>query len=134
MIDLRQNRSLDKLRVNQIGDDRHERLVRIHNRAFGESVNVAAKMKILEAVQKVFAENFLPAQVVNVRRAELHVLDVLDNLFQAREDSEAARVGVAAIEHVERHASIFAAVDEVAVRHRHFVEIHHHGQIAFIEL
>ena len=91
-------------------------------------------MKILQAVKKIFAENFLPAQIINVLRAELHILDVLNDLFKTGEDCKAAAVRVATIEHVEHHTGIFAAVDEVAVCHCHFIKIHHHGQISFIKL
>ena len=101
MINLREDRRLDKLRVDQVGDDRQERFVRIHNCSFGKSVNVSAEMKILEAFQKILVENFLLAQIINVRRAELHVLHVLDNLFKSRENREAARVGIAPIKNVE---------------------------------
>ena len=134
VINLRENCGLDKLRVNQIRHDRYDRFVRIHNRAFGKSVNVAAKMKILEAVKKFIAENFLIAQIVNVRRAEIHVLDVFNDLLKSGENREAARVGVAPIKHVEGNAGIFAAADEISVRHSHFVKIHHHADIAFIKL
>ena len=134
MIYLREDCRLDKLRVNQIRDNRHERLVRIHDCTFGESVNVSAKMKVLEAVQEFFAENFLSAQIFNVFRAELHILHVLDNLLKSGENCEAARVGIAPIKYVERHASILAALHEITVRHCHFVKIHHHADISFVKL
>ena len=91
-------------------------------------------MKILETVEKVLVENFLPAQIVNILRAELHILHVLNNLFKSSKNREAARVGIAPIKYVKSYASILAAVDEIAVRHCHLVEIHHHRQISFIKL
>ena len=134
MINLREDCGLHQLRVNQVGDDCQARFIRIHNRAFGERVNVSAEMKIFEALQKIFVENFLRAQVIDIRRAELHVLHVLNDLLQPRENREAAGVRVAPIENVERHARVLSAVDEVAVGHCHLVEVHHHGKVAFIKL
>ena len=54
VIDLRENRRLDQLCINQRRNDRNDRLVGVHNRSFWKSINISYKSELFQILQKFF--------------------------------------------------------------------------------
>lgn len=134
MVDLRENSRLHELRVDERRDDRQDWFIRIHDRAFRQRVDVALEMEVLEVRQKFLREHVLLAEVLDILIREGHVLHILDDLLETREDGKAAFVRILAIEDIERHLDVLVVVLEVTIGHGQFVEVHHHRDIAFIKL
>ena len=63
-----------------------------HGRPLRHGVNVAGEAEGAQIFQKFLAENALAAQVRNVLLVKVQILDVFDELLEARRDGKAAAV------------------------------------------
>ena len=131
---LGEDRRLYQLRVDEIGHNREDRLVGVHDSTLRYSVDVPPETESPKELQKVLREQSLLAEILYVLLGEVHVFYVLDDLLEPREYSEAALVGVLTVEHVEGNPGVLAPVPEVAICHRHLVEIHNHRDVSPVKL
>ena len=90
--------------------------------------------EVLQKGQEFLREHMLLTEILNVILRKTHILHILNDLLQSSEDSKAAPVRILAIEHIKNHLGLRVVVIEIAVGHSHLVEIHHHGNVAFIKL
>ena len=127
MVDLREDRRLHKLCVDDRCNNRQERLIRIDDRSLRHSVDVAAKTETAQEVQEFLGEEVLFAEIGNVRIGEREILHELDDVLKPRKDGVAPLVGDGAEKEIERHANIAVRLMKISIGHGHFVEIHHHG-------
>ena len=114
---------LDELRLDHRSGDRDERLAGEHGRALGHSPHVAFELEVPQVVEKRLGETAAPAQVRDVLLGEVQVLEIVDQLLDARHDRIAAPIGHAAEEHVKVRAAVGDAFFKVAVRHRELIKV-----------
>ena len=131
---LRQYRGLYELRVDERRVDGQDRFVGVHDAAFGHRDDVAAEAVTGEPAQEVFVVYFERAQVFYVAFVEVEVLKIFEHLFEPGEYREAPAVGVPSVEYVECGEVALLVFLEIPVRHRHLVEVHHHGDVARVVL
>ena len=134
VVDLREQRRLDELGVEQGRGHAEDRLVGVHDRALGQRGDVPAKTEAREIVEKIVRKKAQRMEIIDVGGVKVHVLNVLDDLLESRKDGKAAVVRVPAIKSVENDAVVRAAAEIVAVGHRHLVKVHHHGDVSLIVL
>ena len=129
-----QYRGLYELRVDERRVDGQDRFVGVHDAAFGHRDDVAAEAVAGEPAQEVFVVYFERAQVFYVAFVEVEVLKIFEHLFEPGEYCEAPAVGVPSVEYVECGEVALLVFLEIPVRHRHLVEVHHHGDVARVVL
>ena len=134
VVDLCEDGRLHELRVNERCDDRQDRLIRIHDRALRQRVDIALEAEILEISEELLREHVLLAEVLDILVRERHVLHILDDLLEPSENGKATLIRILAVEDIERHLDVLVVVLEVTIGHGQFVEVHHHRDIAFIKL
>ena len=109
--------------------DGNYRLAGEYRSAFRDSINIAAEFEIGKIIEK-FVRESLAAKIFDILGRELESLEIFTELLDARHDNISAAVGHFAEEHVEICDGVPHAVFEIAVCHRHFVEIDEHRQIS----
>ncbi len=134
VIHLRENRCLHQLRVDERRLHREDRLVRIHDTALRQRPHRATEAEIPQPREEILRINMKRAQVVDIRIIEVHPLEVVQHLLEPRENREARSIRILPVEHVEGHQILRSRILEITVRHRHLIEIHHHGNIPLIAL
>lgn len=134
VVNLCEDGRLHELRVNERCDDRQDRLIRIHDRALRQRVDIALEAEILEISEELLREHVLLAEVLDILVRERHVLHILDDLLEPSENGKATLIRILAVEDIERHLDVLVVVLEVTIGHGQFVEVHHHRDIAFIKL
>ena len=134
VVDLCEDGRLHELRVNERCNDRQDRLIRIHDRALRQRVDIALEAEILEISEELLREHVLLAEVLDILVRERHVLHILDDLLEPSENGKATLIRILAVEDIERHLDVLVVVLEVTIGHGQFVEVHHHRDIAFIKL
>ena len=92
VIDGQQREGLDELRLDGGRAHNDHRLLREHGRPLRHGVNIAGEAEGAQIFQKFLAENALAAQVRNVLLVKVQILDVFDELLEARRDGKAAAV------------------------------------------
>ena len=60
----------------------------------------------------------------------MHILHVLNHLLQAGKNCKAALIRVLAVKNVENNPGLSFMMGKIAVSHGHFIQIHHHADIA----
>ena len=123
VVDAQKDHRFDELRLNHRPAHRDDRFAREDRRAFRHRPDVADKLEIAQVFEELFAKDVLGAQVLNVLVGEGKVLQVIDELLDARHDGEAAAVGNLAEEHVEISDRILESAYKITVRHRDLIEI-----------
>ena len=134
MIHLRKNRCLHQLCVDEWRLHREDRLVRVHDATPRQRPHGATEAEVPQPVEEILRINMKRAQVRDIRIIEVHPLEVVQHLLEPREDREARTVRILPVEHVEGHQVLRPRILEITVRHRHLIEIHHHGNIPLITL
>ncbi len=132
VIGLGQNGRLHELRVNGRSGYGEDGFVGVDDGPLGESVHIAPEMEIPEPFQKFLVKAAEGAEVVYVLVLEVEVDEIIDDLLEARENGVAAVVGILAVEEVEDDPVAGFLAAEIAVAHGHFVEVHHHAQVASV--
>ena len=132
VIGLGQNGRLHELRVNGRSGYGEDGFVGVDDGPLGESVHIAPEMEIPEPFQKFLVKAAEGAEVVYVLVLEVEVDEIIDDLLEARENGVAAVVGILAVEEVEDDPVAGVLAAEIAVAHGHFVEVHHHAQVASV--
>ena len=130
VVDDVQERRLHQLRLEDGRGHADQRLAREHDGALRHGVHVAVEFKVAKLVQEVLVEDAQAPQVAQRLLVEAQVLQILDQLLQARHDRVVGGGVLAAIEHVKGRKVVPHAGLEVAVHHRQLVEIRHHRQIS----
>ena len=131
VINGQQREGLDELRLDGGRAHNDHRLLREHGRPLRYGVNIAGEAEGAQIFQKFLAENALAAQVRNVLLVKVQILDVFDELLEARRDGKAASVRDRAEINVKIGDAIFEAGLEIAVAHGQLVEIAEHGHVQF---
>ena len=134
MVNLCEDCRLDKLCVNKRRDDRHDRLIRVHDRPLGHRINVAREAEVLEIREKVLRENGLLAEILDILLGKPHIFHILNDLLEPCKNSKAAFIGICAVKDIECGLHILVMVLEITVRHRQLVKVNHHRDIAFVKL
>ena len=67
MIDLREHRRLDELRVDDRCDNRHERLIGVDDRPLRYGIDVPTKAEAAQKRQKFLREQILRTKIVDIR-------------------------------------------------------------------
>ena len=134
VIHLCENRGLHQLCVDERCLHREDRLVRVHDAALRQRPHRAAEAEIPQPREEILRINMQRAKVVDIRIIEVHPLEVVQHLLEPREDREARTIRILPVEHVEGHQILRSRILEITVRHRHLIEIHHHGNIPLITL
>ncbi len=134
VVNLCKNSRLDELCIDERRHDRQDWLIRVHDGAFRQRINIALKPEVLEIREEFFREHMLLTEIFHVLIRELHILDVFNDLFKTREDGKAAFIRILAVEYIECHLNILVVVSEITIGHGQFVKIHHHRDITFIKL
>lgn len=129
MIDAQKHHRLHELSLHYRSFDGNYRLAGEYRSAFRDSINIAAEFEIGKIIEKFFRES-LDAKIFDILGRELESLEIFTELLDARHDNISAAVGHFAEEHVEICDGVPHAVFEIAVCHRHFVEIDEHRQIS----
>ena len=131
MVNGEQQEGFEQLGLDGRGADDHDGLAREHGRPLRHGVNIAGEAEGAQIFQKFLAENALAAQVRNVLLVKVQILDVFDELLEARRDGKAAAVRDRAEINVKIGDAIFEAGLEIAVAHGQLVEIAEHGHVQF---
>ena len=131
MVDFQQQRGFHQLRLDDRRNHGDDGRAGIHDRAFLERVYAAAEVEMSQIIQKFRREHALRAQKVNILRRKMQVFDILHNLLQTGENGKAAAVGILAVKNIKGRLPRAYAILKIAVSHRHFIKIHHHGQVSF---
>src|SRR5262249_36456554 len=115
----------DELRFGNGGCHAKQRLARKENRSFGQSPNVARKLKSREIIKKIgvhVAEKRQGAEIGNVFAREAHIFEEVEGLLQSRGHQIIAALRKVANKEFKRGAGV-EAVLHVPGRHREFVEV-----------
>ena len=129
VVDDVEDRCLHQLRLHDRGDDLDHGLPGEHQSAFGDRVDAARELKAGEILKEVFFEDPEPAEVFNVLRAEVQLVDVLDQLLDPAHDRITAAKGIVPEERVEDHHVVLFFILEVSLHHCQFIEIGEQCQI-----
>ena len=103
----------------------------VADRALGQGVHIAFPAVGVQVIAE-FLAHALGAQPLDVLLIEVVVEQEAGQLALAGADGIAHVVRVLAEEHIEHKGGVLKAVQEQAVCHREFVEIHHHGRVIII--
>ena len=109
--------------------DGNYRLAWEYRSAFRDSINITAEFEIGKIIEKFFRESFA-AKIFNILVRELESLEIFAELLDASHNDVSAAVRHFAEEHVEISDGVPHTVFEIAVCHRHFIEIDEHSQIS----
>ena len=129
MVDGQQGKGLDKLCFNGRSPHHHQGLLGEHRGPLRHGINVAGKPEISQIFQEFLAEQVPPPKIRNVLLGEVQVLDVVDQLLQARGNGKAALVRHPAEEHVKIRDLILEAVLEIPVAHGQLIKVAEHGHV-----
>ena len=129
VVDGQERERLNELRLDSGGTDDDERLLRKDGRPLRDGVDIAREAEILQIVQKLLAEEVPAAEIGDVLLGEVQVLDIVDQLLQARRDGEAAAVGHLAEKNIKIGDAVLVAGLEVTIAHRQLVEVAEHGHV-----
>src|SRR5690348_4095080 len=115
----------DELRIGDGSGDAKKRLAGKENRSFGQSPNVASKLKTREIIKEIgmdIAKKGLCAQIGDVFVGKAHILQELEGLLESCGHEVIAMAWEGANKKFKRGASVEAFLD-VAGRHGEFVEV-----------
>ena len=129
VVDGQQGKGLDKLCFNGRSPHHHQGLLGEHRGPLRHGINVAGKPEISQIFQEFLAEQVPPPKIRNVLLGEVQVLDVVDQLLQARGNGKAALVRHPAEEHVKIRDLILEAVLEIPVAHGQLIKVAEHGHV-----
>lgn len=129
MVQDQQNIGFDQLRLDRRRTHREDGLLGEDGRALRDGENVAREAEALKIFEEALVEELSAAQVGDVLRGEMKVLNVFDDLLQTGGDGKAAIVRHVAVKHVEIADLILHPADKVAVAHRQFIEIAEHRHV-----
>ena len=134
MIDLCQYRRFYKLGVNEGRNHRDAWLIRIHDSALREGIQISVKAEIFKVCEKALRELVKRAEILHILLAEMQIFHVFDNLLQSRENRISAAVRIFPCENIENNSFGMLFILEITVCHSHFIKIHHHCDVAFCML
>ena len=120
MVDDVQKCGFNQLCLNDGSLYAHQRLMRKHNRPFGNGINFACKAECPQIVDKISRKQVQPFQIGNVLLGKTKSIDVFNGLLKPGGNRVAVSAGIFAIEQVEN--------DLLAVRACFIVALHH-GQL-----
>ena len=129
MIDDAQNGGFHKLRLHDGSDNLYNRLSRENQRTLRNAVDITVKMKICKIIQKIRIENTGTAQIFNVLRREVQILDVTDQLFYAAHDGISSAKGIVSEKCIKDHGLVLIPMLEIALHHGELIEIGKQCQI-----
>ena len=132
VVDGQQQEGLQQLGLDGGGPDGEDGLVGEHRGSFGDGVDVAGEAEVCQVVQKSLVEHVPAAEVLDVLRLKVEVLDILDDLLQPGGDGIAALVGHAAEVQVKVGDPVLVAGLEIAIAHGELVEVAQHGHVQLL--
>ena len=132
MIDCQQDHRLDQLRLNNRTADANDRFAGKNRRAFRDRPYVALKLEIPQVADKPGREESPTGQVCQVVFGKMQIREVFDDLFETRQDREAAVVGNFPEEHIIDGDLIAHPLLKISVPHRQFIKIDEQRQIPVI--
>lgn len=97
-------------------------------RAFAHRPDVAAEAEVAQRLQEGRAEAPAVRQPTQFIRGEAQALEIVEGLFDARDEQEVARLGQAAHEQLE-HRPVLHALVEVGLQHRQLVQVGEQGLV-----
>ena len=100
--------------------------------SFGDRPDIAGEPEICQICQEFLTEHIPAAQILNIIGRKMEILNVGDDLLQARCNSETTAVGTTPEKQVEVSDAVFVARLEITLAHGQLVEITEHGQIQLI--
>ena len=132
MVDGQQQVGLQQLGLDRGGPDGQDRLLGEHGRPLRHGEDVAGELKVGQIVQKSLVEHVPAAQVLDVLRVKVQVLDILDHLLQPRRDGVAALVRHVAEEQIKVRDPVLIPGLKVPVAHGELIEIAQHGHVQLL--
>ena len=122
---------LDQDRTHQVALNADHLHMGVANRALGQSVHITLPL-IGAQILAEFLAHTLGAQPADILLIEVIIQQEPGQLALACADGVTHVVRVLTEEHIEHKGGVLKAVQEQAVCHREFVEIHHHGRVIII--
>ena len=122
---------LDQDRTHQVALNADHLHMGVANRALGQSVHITLPLVGAQILAEFLAHT-LGAQPADILLVEVIIQQEPGQLALACADGVTHVVRVLAEEHIEHKGGVLKAVQEQAVCHREFVEIHHHGRVIII--
>ena len=116
------------MRFHDRRDDLDQRLARENDRTLRHGIDVTGKMKVCQIGEKVLIKDVQSAQVVDVIRIKMQVLNIFNDLFHSGADGIATTRRIGAVESV-KHNGVIVVVFEISLHHGHFIQICQQGQI-----
>ena len=132
MVDAQQHIGLDKLCLNGRCTDRDNRLIGENGRTLGNRPDIAGKLEICEVGKEFLAEHIAAAEIVDILRSKVQILNILNNLLQTCRNGEAAAVGTFPEEQVKVGNAVTVACGKIALAHGQLIVVAEHGEIQFI--
>ena len=129
MVELQEHIGLQQLGLDGRGAHGDDRLPREDGRSLGYGPDIPGEVEIREIGEKVLGEDAAAAEIGNVLRIEVQVLNIVDDLLQPRRNGKAAAVGHIPVKHVKIGDAIPHPALPIAVAHGELIEIAEHGQI-----
>ena len=88
-------------------------------------------MKTAQIMEKVFAENAKPSQIIYIFIGEIQVFDIVDHLFQPCADGISIITRVGAEKHIKDHFLVLP-FDVISLHHGQFIQVCQQSQILLI--
>ena len=132
VVDGQQQIGLQQLGLDGGGPHGEDGLVGEDGGALRHGEDVAGEAEVGQIGQKFLVKHLPAPEILDVLRLEVEVLDVLNDLLQARGNGVAALVGDTAEEEVKVGDAILIAGLKISVAHGQLIEIAQHGHVQFL--
>ena len=129
VVDAQQQIGFYQLGLDRRGANGDDGLLGENRSALGNRPDIAGEPEVRQEIQEILGKHLPAAQVVNVLRVKMQLLNILDNLLQTRSDGESAAVRAAPEKQVKVGYPVCVALREIPLAHGQFVKVAEHGKI-----
>ena len=132
VVDAQQEIRLNELGLNGRCPDGDNRLIGEDRRALGDGPDIAGELKVRQILQKFLAEHIPAAQVLDVLRTEVQVLNILDDLLQTCRNGKSAAIGALPEEQVKIGNTVAVTGGKITLTHGQLIIVTQHGEIQLV--
>ena len=133
MVHRQQCEGLDQLRLDGRSPDRQYRLSGEDGRTLGDGPDITRELEVPEVVQKLLRKQVLAPEVGDILLVKMKILDVIDQLVQARADGKTALVRHIPEKDIKIGNTVLISSLQITVAHSQLIKIaeHRHVQLLF---
>ena len=106
-----------------------ERLAGKDHGSLRDRPDAARELEMSEIIKEVLVKDPESAQIGDVLRGKVKLLDIIDQLFDAAHDGISAAAGVIAVESIEDHRAVLFVVLEITLHHGELIQVSQQCQI-----